>query len=85
MFRTRAKGATSPMPMTKLMILETRVSKPAMMKRLSMLKSVSSDGDYPVVALNTSIDPVTFKEARAGIPVTTQRRFDVYPDVSKGV
>ncbi|CAL1703825.1 unnamed protein product [Somion occarium] len=26
------------------------------------------------------IDPTTFKEARAGIPVTTQRRFDVYPD-----
>ncbi|RPD65790.1 carbon-nitrogen hydrolase [Lentinus tigrinus ALCF2SS1-7] len=31
------------------------------------------------------IDPKVFEEARAGIPVTTQRRFDVYPDVSKGV
>ncbi|KZT03441.1 carbon-nitrogen hydrolase [Laetiporus sulphureus 93-53] len=30
------------------------------------------------------IDPKTFEEARGGIPVTTQRRFDVYPDVSKG-
>lgn len=27
-------------------------------------------------------DPQVFEEARAGIPVTTQRRFDVYPDVS---
>ncbi|KDQ59399.1 hypothetical protein JAAARDRAFT_32957 [Jaapia argillacea MUCL 33604] len=31
------------------------------------------------------IDPATFHSARAGIPVTTQRRFDVYPDVSKGL
>ncbi|KAI0362802.1 carbon-nitrogen hydrolase [Trametes cingulata] len=31
------------------------------------------------------IDPKVFEEARAGIPVTTQRRFDVYPDVSKGL
>lgn len=30
-------------------------------------------------------DPKVFEEARAGIPVTTQRRFDVYPDVSQGV
>ncbi|KAI0693894.1 carbon-nitrogen hydrolase [Cytidiella melzeri] len=29
------------------------------------------------------IDPETFAQTRAGIPVTTQRRFDVYPDVSK--
>ncbi|KIM65129.1 hypothetical protein SCLCIDRAFT_1163824 [Scleroderma citrinum Foug A] len=34
--------------------------------------------------IHTSIDPTAFHEARAGIPVTTQRRFDVYPDVSKG-
>ncbi|KAK1229058.1 Omega-amidase nit3 [Marasmius sp. AFHP31] len=33
--------------------------------------------------LYTDIDPTTFTEARKGIPVTTQRRFDVYPDVSK--
>ncbi|TFK93166.1 carbon-nitrogen hydrolase [Polyporus arcularius HHB13444] len=31
------------------------------------------------------IDPKVLQEARAGIPVTTQRRFDVYPDVSKGL
>ncbi|KAG6327181.1 hypothetical protein ID866_11908 [Astraeus odoratus] len=34
--------------------------------------------------IHTLIDPSTFQEARAGIPVTTQRRFDVYPDVSEG-
>jgi len=33
----------------------------------------------------TDIDPKVFQEARAGIPVTTQRRFDVYPDVSQSV
>nr|GAT61275.1 predicted protein [Mycena chlorophos] len=30
------------------------------------------------------IDPALLESARAGIPVTTQRRFDVYPDVSEG-
>lgn len=29
------------------------------------------------------IDPAVFHETRAGIPVTVQRRFDVYNDVSK--
>ncbi|KAI5124006.1 hypothetical protein M0805_003838 [Coniferiporia weirii] len=29
-----------------------------------------------------SIDPEILREARTGIPVTTQRRFDIYPDVS---
>ncbi|KIY69615.1 carbon-nitrogen hydrolase [Cylindrobasidium torrendii FP15055 ss-10] len=32
--------------------------------------------------LYVEIDPKTFEDARAGIPVTQQRRFDVYPDVS---
>ncbi|KAF9218518.1 carbon-nitrogen hydrolase [Gyrodon lividus] len=32
--------------------------------------------------IHFTIDPQPFHEARAGIPVTTQRRFDVYPDVS---
>ncbi|KAI0003326.1 carbon-nitrogen hydrolase [Russula compacta] len=35
--------------------------------------------------LHTRIDPKTLTDARAGIPVTVQRRFDVYPDVSKGL
>jgi omega-amidase len=29
------------------------------------------------------IDPKSFEDARSGIPVTKQRRFDVYPDVSR--
>ncbi|KAJ3726312.1 carbon-nitrogen hydrolase [Lentinula raphanica] len=35
--------------------------------------------------LYTDVDPKVFDEARAGIPVTKQRRFDVYPDVSVGL
>jgi predicted methyltransferase len=31
---------------------------------------------------NRSADPTTFSEARKGIPVSTQRRFDVYVDVA---
>ncbi|KAI0060828.1 carbon-nitrogen hydrolase [Artomyces pyxidatus] len=42
----------------------------------------AEDGEY---ILHVHIDPKAFHEARAGIPVTTQRRFDVYPDVSKGL
>lgn len=34
--------------------------------------------------VSESSDPKPFEAARAGIPVTVQRRFDVYPDVSKG-
>ena len=30
-------------------------------------------------------DPMAWHEARKGIPVTVQRRFDVYPDVSVDV
>ncbi|KZV61869.1 carbon-nitrogen hydrolase [Peniophora sp. CONT] len=40
----------------------------------------AEDGEAIIKA---RIDPEVFKSARAGIPVTTQRRFDVYPDVSK--
>lgn len=29
------------------------------------------------------IEPTKLKEARAGIPITTQRRFDVYKDVAE--
>jgi hypothetical protein len=35
-----------------------------------------------LVSSHTDIDPKTMESARAGIPVTTQRRFDVYQDVS---
>ncbi|KAI0340153.1 carbon-nitrogen hydrolase [Trametopsis cervina] len=44
---------------------------------------VETEHDEDIVY--THIDPEVFTSARAGIPVTTQRRFDVYPDVSKGV
>jgi omega-amidase len=30
------------------------------------------------------LDPQVMHDARRGIPVTTQRRFDVYKDVSEG-
>ncbi|KAK2460522.1 hypothetical protein APHAL10511_006992 [Amanita phalloides] len=33
----------------------------------------------------TDIDPQVMKQARAGIPVNAQRRFDVYTDVANGV
>lgn len=36
------------------------------------------------ILLLTFADPKTLEETRKGIPVTTQRRFDVYPDVSSG-
>ncbi|KAH9977263.1 carbon-nitrogen hydrolase [Lactifluus volemus] len=42
----------------------------------------AEDGE---VILHARIDPKILYEARAGIPVTTQRRFDVYPDISKGL
>ena len=44
--------------------------------------SEASEGEE---ILYTDIEPQVFDEARAGIPVTTQRRFDVYPDVSGGL
>jgi omega-amidase len=40
----------------------------------------ASEGESIVYA---QIDPKAFGDARAGIPVTKQRRFDVYPDVSR--
>ncbi|KII88803.1 hypothetical protein PLICRDRAFT_54626 [Plicaturopsis crispa FD-325 SS-3] len=40
----------------------------------------AADGEEIV---HVHIDPKVFNDTRAGIPVTTQRRFDVYPDVSK--
>ncbi|KAH9063694.1 carbon-nitrogen hydrolase [Lactarius deliciosus] len=43
------------------------------------------EADDGETILHTRIDPKTFNDARAGIPVTVQRRFDVYPDVSEGL
>jgi len=42
------------------------------------------EADHDETILFTDIDPTEMAAARAGIPVTTQRRFDIYPDVSHG-
>ncbi|KAJ7349431.1 carbon-nitrogen hydrolase [Mycena albidolilacea] len=47
-----------------------------------MAKILVEAGDAEDI-LYADIDPTVFESARAGIPVTTQRRFDVYPDVSR--
>jgi hypothetical protein len=36
-----------------------------------------------IVAEVVSVDPKALNEARMGIPVTVQRRFDIYSDVSE--
>ncbi|KAJ7109110.1 carbon-nitrogen hydrolase [Mycena epipterygia] len=41
----------------------------------------AADGEEVIYA---DIDSALMDSARAGIPVTVQRRFDVYPDVSRG-
>ncbi|KAI0713335.1 carbon-nitrogen hydrolase [Earliella scabrosa] len=46
---------------------------------------VLAEAEHEETIIHTHIDPKVFEDARAGIPVTTQRRFDVYPDVSKGL
>lgn len=43
--------------------------------------SVLAEAEEKETIVYAHIDPKVFTEARAGIPVTTQRRFDVYPDV----
>lgn len=52
------------------------------MKTLSMLLSVNDLSLCTKLVLKHSSDPEKLGEARSGIPVTTQRRFDVYPDIS---
>ncbi|KAK7693057.1 hypothetical protein QCA50_002622 [Cerrena zonata] len=44
---------------------------------------ILAEADTEEDIIYAKIDPTVFNEARSGIPVTTQRRFDVYPDVSK--
>jgi len=43
---------------------------------------VLSEAEDSEEILYTDIDPQVMKDARSGIPVTVQRRFDVYPDVN---
>jgi len=45
--------------------------------------AVLAEAGHEEEIIHVHIDPKVFHEARAGIPVTTQRRFDIYPDVSK--
>jgi len=44
--------------------------------------TVLAEAGHEEEIIHVRIDPQVFEEARAGIPVATQRRFDVYPDVS---
>lgn len=46
------------------------------------LGKVVAEADENERIVYARIDPEAIKEARKNIPVTTQRRFDVYPDVS---
>ncbi|TCD62611.1 hypothetical protein EIP91_006625 [Steccherinum ochraceum] len=46
---------------------------------------VIAEAQHDEDILFVDIDPQVLLDARAGIPVTKQRRFDVYPDVSKGL
>ncbi|KAJ7273443.1 carbon-nitrogen hydrolase [Mycena haematopus] len=48
-----------------------------------MAKILVEAGDAEEIVY-ANIDPEVMESARAGIPVTVQRRFDVYPDVSRG-
>ncbi|KAG1853870.1 carbon-nitrogen hydrolase, partial [Suillus tomentosus] len=43
---------------------------------------VLAEADENETILHVDIDPEPFHEVRAGIPVTKQHRFDVYPNVS---
>lgn len=66
------------------MIAETEHDEDIVYARVG--KYQDSQDSRRVGALTENMtDPKTFEEARAGIPVSTQRRFDVYPDVSKGL
>lgn len=61
--------------------------KPKTAKRYYTYGSVSGVRETRPRAPNVpcGTDTKTFNDARAGIPVTIQRRFDVYPDVSNGL
>lgn len=49
-----------------------------------MLISVNHYTYFKGSDLTVILDPEPFHSVRAGIPVTKQHRFDVYPDVSAG-
>jgi omega-amidase len=43
---------------------------------------VLAEAGHEEEIITVDIDPETFTSTRAGIPVTRQRRFDVYSEVS---
>ncbi|KAA1478815.1 carbon-nitrogen hydrolase [Dentipellis sp. KUC8613] len=45
--------------------------------------AILAEADEKETIIFVDIDPKKMEDARAGIPVTVQRRFDVYPDVSR--
>lgn len=46
--------------------------------------SIQSETDEHESTVYADLDGDTIVESRKGIPIHTQRRFDVYPDVSAG-
>lgn len=44
--------------------------------------AVMATTEHDEAIIHADIDPEMMRKARSGIPVTVQRRFDVYPDVS---
>lgn len=44
--------------------------------------TVIATTEHDEAIIYADIDPQKIVETRSGIPVTTQRRFDVYPDVA---
>ena len=58
--------------------------KPVKVKKLLTLLSVRhSDEAFLFVDIQVMLDPHVMSRARTGIPVTVQRRFDVYKDVAE--
>ena len=46
---------------------------------------VLAEADEGEEIIYAQIEPEVLQSTRAGIPVTVQRRFDVYPDVSQSL
>lgn len=52
-------------------------------KLLTLLSVRHSDEAFLFVDIQVMLDPHVMSRARTGIPVTVQRRFDVYKDVAE--
>jgi hypothetical protein len=53
-------------------------------KKLFMQKLVGVVASFDMTWRSLGTEPRTMEDARNGIPVTMQRRFDVYADVNQG-